>query len=160
MQIVQVTPVLMDPSRERGLRALGLLSAAVLAALTVMLADCSGAYSQTEQPVAGTMFFVISGDGGASSPLPASTGVYQFNSFYFNCSQNPGNQLLLKVVTGPDTGLVLGLPNLSGTFYSGGGPVKFYLRPMDEVQVVGDSGNGCTTSLYGEIVPGTLQTLL
>jgi len=136
------------------------------------MAGCSAAQSQSEVPIAGKDFFNMSltssgaSQGSVSSPLPASSGLYQFDSFYYIC-QDIGNFYYpqLNVVGGPDKGLQLGLPAVSVSAVGvAGGTLKFWLQPMDEVQVV-VTGNGvsptssCTTYLYGEVVYGTLQTL-
>ena len=72
----------------------------------------------------------------------------------------------MEVVSGPDAGAALSLPNPVGTStpaWSGGGLVKIWLRPLDQIQVAWNASSGitenCTTYLYGEVVAGTLQTL-
>ena len=74
------------------------------------------------------------------------------DSFYYNCSSAVAN-IALEVVAGPDMGLVIPLPS------TGGGLVKFWLRPVDQVQITWAGTSACTTYLYGEAVAGSLQTL-
>jgi hypothetical protein len=169
VKTVPLAPVSMDPSRERAWRVL--LVAGALGALTIVLAGCSASQGQSEVPIATKDFFNMSltssgsSQGSVSSPLPASSGLYQFDSFYYVC-QDVGNfyNPQLNVVAGPDKGLILGLPAISAGLAVGGGTLKFWLQPLDQVQFV-IIGNGvspsssCTTYLYGEVVYGTLQTL-
>jgi hypothetical protein len=147
------------------------LSAGAIAALTAVLASCEGAHSQSPEPVVVTNTnlpvtltnpvtpLVITGTSGGytvstvtSSPLPESSGVYRFDSFYYNCSSAVVN-IALEVAAGPDMGLVIPLPA------NGGGLVKFWLRPVDQVQITWTGTSACTTYLYGEALTGSLQTL-
>jgi hypothetical protein len=166
-----VAPVSIDPSPERGWRVL--LTAGTLGAIAAVMAGCSAAQSQSEPPIAGKEFFNMSlssgsTQGSASSPLPASSGLYQFDSFYYVCQDLYSyNNLQLNVVSGPDKGLLLGLPLIGASTQMGGGTLKFWLQPMDQVQLViygpAPPNNlvppSCTMYLYGEVVYGTLQTL-
>jgi len=170
VETAHLAPVSMQ-SRARSWRAL--LIGGALGALTVVLQGCSAAQSQSA-PVADEDFFTMSltSSGSSqgnissptSSPLPASSGLYQFDSFYYTC-QNIGNVYnpQLSVVAGPDKGVVLGLPAISVGLGVGGGALKFWLQPTDQVQFVvsGDGviGASCTAYLYGEVAHGTLQTL-
>lgn len=67
-------------------------------------------------------------------------------------------------MAGPDKGLLLGLPAIGAAMAAGGGTLKFWLQPMDQIQLViigpiTNPSNSCTMYLYGEVVYGTLQTL-
>jgi hypothetical protein len=180
---VHVTQRSSDPNRQRHWRY-GWGFAGIVGALTVVLAGCSGAHSESPAPVVVTNTnlpvtvtnaaspFVIAKDSGGpalnsgTASLPASTGLYQFESFYYDCA-SPGVQpsnLLLEVLAGPDAGIVLALPYTPPPVaYNGGGLVKFWLRPLDQIQVSWNGLTGaavaCSTYLYGEVVAGTLQTL-
>jgi hypothetical protein len=162
----------MDPSRGRGWDVL------LVAGALGVLAGCSPAHSQTEMSNAGSAgntgkeYFIMSlATSGSSqgtslsSPLPASSGLYQFESFYYTCQvsgSGPDYSFFpqLNVVAGPDKGMVFGLPVNAGA----GGTMKFWLQPRDQVQFLA-FGNvvitsvTCTIYLYGEVVYGTLQTL-
>jgi hypothetical protein len=185
MQTAHVTPISKELKRERHWRH-ARHSARTIAALVVALASWSAAQSQSPEPVVVTnpslpvtvtnpvnvnpntvSPFVLRGTSGAaytlgtiaSSPLPASSGVYRFDSFYYTCTAIGGggvSPLFLSVVAGPDADFVLPLPSY------GGGMVRFWLRPLDQVQIVWAGGGplaDCTTYLYGELVPGSLETL-
>ena len=173
----QLAPLSMDPSCGRGWDVL--LIAGALGALIVVLAGCSPAHSQTEMSNAGSAgntgkeYFIMplatsgSSQGTSlSSPLPASSGLYQFESFYYSCQGSgsspfpPPFSLQLSVVAGPDKGMVFGL----GTSAGEGGTLKFWLQPKDQLQFFGFgdvvvTSVTCTIYLYGEVVYGTLQTL-
>jgi len=118
---VHVTQRSSDPNRQRHWRY-GSGFAGMIAAVTVVLAGCSGAHSESPAPVVVTNTnlpvtvtnaaspFVITGNSAGPalnsgvSSLPASTGLYRFDAFYYNCAppaQVPSN-VVLEVVAGPD----------------------------------------------------------
>ena len=139
-----------------------LLSLAALACLTLALEGCSNAQSQTAEASSGPDFFKLSltVDGQNSkpaSPLPETSGLYQVESFNYLCTYNPG-VVLLYVIAGPDSGMAFGLP--AGGTIQGGGPLKFWLHPTDQLQAINSNNiQSCTLYLFGEIVSGTVQTL-
>jgi hypothetical protein len=129
---------------------------AAIACLPLSLEGCSGAYAQSVDS-AGPEHFDLSlttdstgAYGTPSSALPTSQGLYQIESYTFDCIDF---YLNVKVTGGPDAGMTMIFPAQSSATY------KAWLQPGDQLSASNIGGELCTVRLSGEMVSGTVTHL-